>query len=82
MGFLICIIALIMALPFPLTNTVPAIVIFFIGVGLAESDGLICLIGALLGVVTIIAYGYAFFLFLFYGKAALWGLWDWVRNLF
>lgn len=44
----IFIMACLMILPIPLTNTFPAMVIFMIGVGLSEEDGLLA-IGAFLG---------------------------------
>ena len=49
MGVLMCI-------PIPGTNTFPAMVIFLIGVGLTEEDGLVCLAATLLGLLSIAFY--------------------------
>lgn len=66
-GTLIAIMAILMILPIPLTNTAPAMVIFAFGLGLSENDGLfvlLAILGAFLGitlysivVTTIILYG-------------------------
>lgn len=82
MGILICILALIMALPFPLTNTIPALIIFLIGIGLTESDGLVCLVGSILAGISNMLYGYVFFLFLLYGKIAVMGFSSWLKHFF
>ena len=59
-GLNITILACIMALPIPLTNTAPAIVIFLFGMGLLENDGLLlffCQIGTfiLIGIYAFVA---------------------------
>ena len=51
MGTLVLLMSALMIFPIPLTNTAPAMVIFLIGVGLTEDDGLVagaaCALGAL-----------------------------------
>ncbi len=51
MGALVAAMAMLMVIPIPLTNTFPAMVIFLIGIGLTEEDGLFlvgaCLVGGL-----------------------------------
>jgi len=48
-GLAIILIALVMLIPFPGTNTIPALGILIIGFGLANNDGLLALGGSLLG---------------------------------
>ncbi|PWU05674.1 MAG: hypothetical protein C5B43_02965 [Verrucomicrobia bacterium] len=40
----------VLILPFPLTNTAPALILFLFSVGLIENDGIICLIAFLIGI--------------------------------
>ncbi|MEN9216040.1 MAG: exopolysaccharide biosynthesis protein [Gloeomargarita sp. HHBFW_bins_162] len=47
LGGLVALMGLSMILPIPGTNTIPAMGVFCIGFGLIESDGLICLAGAI-----------------------------------
>lgn len=51
MGLLVLAMAVLMMIPIPMTNTFPAFVVFLIGIGLTEDDGLFaigaCLVGAL-----------------------------------
>lgn len=67
------ILATIIILPFPLTNTAPAIVIFLYAIGLIEGDGLFCLLAALIGVLLTAAYCLVFYFIFTYGV-------DTVRN--
>ena len=48
-GLSIILTALVMLIPFPGTNTIPALGILIIGFGLANNDGLFALCGSLLG---------------------------------
>ena len=68
---IICIMAFLMILPIPLTNTFPAIVIFIIGVGLAEEDGLIVLGAFLIGCFTLLLYTGIIYLVLTQGAEAI-----------
>ena len=56
LGMVVFCMAALMILPIPLTNTAPAMVIFLIGVGLSEEDGLLALIAFALGICAIILY--------------------------
>jgi len=47
LGWLVGLMGLSMAIPVPGTNTIPAMGVFLIGFGLIETDGVICLVGAL-----------------------------------
>ena len=49
MAILILCMAALMMLPIPLTNTAPAMVIFLIGIGLSEEDGLLAMGSCCLG---------------------------------
>lgn len=48
--------ATLMILPIPLTNSAPAMVIFLIGLALAESDGLLAILAGLLGLIALLLY--------------------------
>lgn len=65
------ILASIIILPFPFTNTPPALVIFLCSVGLIEGDGFICLISALIGIIITITYLIAFYIAFHYGFDAI-----------
>ena len=49
LALIVAAMALLMTLPIPLTNSAPAMVIFLIGMALAESDGLLALFAGFLG---------------------------------
>lgn len=55
-GINICVLACIMILPIPLTNTAPAMVILLFGMGLLENDGLVFLIAQTLTIALVSAY--------------------------
>ena len=55
-GFLVIIMSVLMILPIPLTNTFPAMVIFFLGAALSEKDGKIGIITIVIGVVAVLIY--------------------------
>ena len=52
----IVLLALLMVLPIPMTNTIPAMIIFLTAIGISENDGLICIISSLLSIIAIIFY--------------------------
>lgn len=81
MGALIVIMGGLMILPIPLTNTLPAMMIFLTALGLIEDDGLLCLIGICCMGVAVLAYSYVVYLFIVYGKAAVVALKDWIVSL-
>ena len=68
---IICLMAFLMILPIPLTNTFPAIVIFIIGVGLAEEDGLIVLGAFLISCFTLLLYAGIVYVVLTQGAEAI-----------
>ena len=55
-GFLVLIMSVLMILPIPLTNTFPAMVIFFLGAALSEKDGKIGIITIVIGVLSVWIY--------------------------
>lgn len=81
LGLLVLIMAGLMILPIPLTNTAPAFVIFLIGVGLSEEDGVFCLLAAVLGVLATAVYALVLYLFFRFGIAGLDQITEWFREL-
>lgn len=67
LGALVLLMACLMILPVPLTNTAPAIVIFLTGIGLTEEDGLFSLFAALLGVIATALYAVVLYLLVRFG---------------
>lgn len=52
----VLVLACLMILPIPMTNTFPAMIIFLIAIGISENDGLICIVGAFLSILAILFY--------------------------
>lgn len=77
---IICMGAL-MILPIPLTNTAPAMVIFFIGLGLAEDDGVLAVGAFALGCLAVALYAYIIYLFYAYGPEAIAGLKETIKGV-
>jgi len=72
-GFCLLLLAMsgLMIIPIPLTNTLPAMVIFCVGVAMTERDGL-ALLGALfLGAAAVLLYTAAFWLITTYGARGM-----------
>jgi hypothetical protein len=66
-GVAVLVMAILMILPLPLTNTAPAGVIFLIGVGLLEKDGAILGVAFALSCLAVLLYLAAFYLILHFG---------------
>ena len=66
LGLLVIAMACLMILPIPLTNTAPAMVIFLIGVALAEDDGLFALLAAVAGLAAVALYALVIWMFLLF----------------
>ena len=79
LAIVILIMACLMMLPIPLTNTLPAMVIFMIGVGLSEDDGLLAIAAFAVGCVAVVLYGYIIYLVLSQGPEAVDGVKDWIN---
>ena len=58
-GLNIIVLSLIMAMPIPLTNTLPAGIILLFGLGLLENDGLLLLCSQIISIVAMSLYGFA-----------------------
>ncbi len=67
MGTLVLLMSALMILPIPLTNTAPAMVIFLIGAGLTEDDGLVAGAACALGVLAVLLYAGVIYLALTVG---------------
>ena len=67
MGVLVMIMAILMMIPIPLTNSFPAMVIFLIGVGLTEEDGVFAILACFIGVFAVLLYGGLIWAMILYG---------------
>lgn len=80
MGILVLLMAILMIIPIPTTNTAPAMVIFLIGVGLTEEDGLFSLMACVLGVMAILFYSVLVYLIFIYGLEAADMVKEWIKG--
>ena len=80
LSIVIIIMAFLMMLPIPLTNTFPAIVIFIIGVGLAEEDGLLALGAFFIGCFALFLYAGIIYLVLTQGAEAIEPIRDLIKS--
>jgi hypothetical protein len=71
LAVVICIMACLMILPIPLTNTLPAMVIFMIGVGLSEEDGLLAIAAFAVGCCAVLLYAGIIYIALTQGPEAI-----------
>jgi len=81
LAILILIMACLMMLPIPLTNTFPAMVIFLIGIGLSEEDGLLAIGAFGIGLLAVCLYAAVIYIFLTQGPEAVDGIKDWIKGL-
>jgi hypothetical protein len=81
LGGLVLIMACLMILPIPFTNTFPAFVIFLIGIGLIEEDGLFALFGAALGLLSTALYSVVVFFLIRFGMEGVDMLKEWIKTL-
>ncbi len=80
MGIIIIVMACLMILPIPLTNTAPAMVIFLVGIGLSEDDGIVAGFASVLGTMAIALYAYIIYLFMTVGVEAVEQLKDVIKE--
>lgn len=80
LGILVLVMAFLMVLPIPMTNTFPAFVIFLIGVGLTEDDGLFALFGGIVAVFSTILYAFVVYLFIHFGVEGVMRLKEWIKG--
>lgn len=81
LAIVVAVMATLMMLPIPLTNTFPAMVIFLIGIGLAEEDGLLAIVAFAIGLIAILLYAYIIYLLVTQGPEAVNQLKDWIKGL-
>jgi hypothetical protein len=67
LGIVVLIMGGLMAIPLPSTNTGPAMVIFALGVGLVEEDGLVCALAFILGLLVTLMYIVILYLIIRFG---------------
>jgi hypothetical protein len=79
LAIVIVIMAVLMMLPIPLTNTAPAMVIFLVGIGLSEEDGLLAIGAFAIGCAAVLLYGYIIYLVASQGPEAVEGIKDWIK---
>lgn len=70
-GACVILLAALMSLPIPLTNTAPSFVIFMLAAGILEEDGLFLLAGLLLAPVAVSIAGAALYFAVMYGPEAV-----------
>ncbi len=78
----IFIMACLMILPIPLTNTFPAMVIFLIGIGLSEEDGLLAILAFFIGCLAVLLYAGIVYVFLTEGPSAIEAIKDGLKAWF
>lgn len=80
-GAVIIIMACLMMLPIPLTNTFPAMVIFLIGIGLSEEDGLLALGALAVGCAAVLLYTGIIYIVITQGPEAIDAIKDGIKSL-
>ena len=82
LALVIFIMACLMMLPIPLTNTFPAMVIFMVGVGLAEEDGLLAIGAFAVGCGAVLLYAGIIYIAVTQGPEAIEQIKDGIKSLF
>jgi hypothetical protein len=77
----VLVMACLMVLPIPLTNTAPAMVIFMIGVGLSEEDGLLAIGAFFVGCCAVLLYAGIIYIVLTQGVEAIEPIKEWIKSL-
>ena len=78
LAIVVCIMAALMILPIPLTNTFPAMVVFLIGIGLSEDDGILVGISFIIGIFAVLLYAIVIYLVIDQGPEAIDTIKDWL----
>ncbi|MEM8868620.1 MAG: exopolysaccharide biosynthesis protein [Verrucomicrobiota bacterium] len=81
LAVVIIIMSCLMMLPIPLTNTFPAMVIFLIGIGLSEEDGLLAIGAFAVGLGAVALYGYIIYVLFTQGPEAIEGIKESIKGL-
>lgn len=79
-GILVIALACLMQLPLPLTNTMPAMVVFCLAIALTEDDGLLAIIFSVVAVFLVAAYIAGFAAIIFFGFSGLKEVLNYVVN--
>ncbi|MGB0409364.1 MAG: exopolysaccharide biosynthesis protein [Opitutales bacterium] len=79
LALVVLIMACLMMLPIPLTNTLPAMVIFLIAIGLSEEDGLLATGAFGIGLLAVLLYSGIIYVLLTQGPEAIDGIRDWIK---
>lgn len=79
-AFHIALLCIVMQVPVPLTNTIPAAVIFIQALALTEDDGLVGFVANLLAVTVVTAYVIGFGALLYLGFTSFDQLFEWIRS--
>ena len=80
LALVVLIMACLMMLPIPFTNTFPAMVIFMIGVGLSEEDGLLAIGALTVGCCAVLLYIGIVYIFLIHGIEAIEPIKNWIKS--
>lgn len=70
--------AVLMMIPIPWTNSFPAFVIFLIGIGITEKDGVFFLAAIVLGILATAFYATITWIVVVFGIDGLWHITDWI----
>jgi hypothetical protein len=82
MGLLVMAMSILMMIPIPLTNSFPAFVIFLIGVGLTEEDGLFAIGACFVGFLSVALYGTLVWAMIVYGPEVVTTIKGSIKELF
>lgn len=82
MGLLVMAMSILMMIPIPMTNTFPAFVIFLIGVGLTEEDGLFAIGACFIGFLSVALYVSLVWAMIVYGPEVALTIKDAIKSLF
>lgn len=82
MGILVLIMSILMLIPIPLTNTFPAFVIFLIGIGLTEEDGLFAIGACCVGILAVALYAALIWAIIVYGPEVVTTIKEAIRSFF
>ena len=75
----VLVMACLMMLPIPLTNTLPAMVVFMLGVGLSEEDGWLALGAFIVGCLAILLYAGIIYVLITQGPETIDGAKEWLK---
>ncbi len=81
MGLLVMAMAILMMIPIPLTNSFPAFVIFLIGVGLTEEDGLFAIGACIVGFLSVALYASLVWAMIVYGPEVVTTIKESIKSL-